>query len=106
MLNFPGVMGTSPDLSSDDDSEDEVLDPVSSDVCRSIRDSTMPNLPLTQKKKCVSYYGIPRDKESLLEEVELLVEAFQDQKFHLVAHKLHHNAVQAESRYFSHSHSS
>lgn len=86
----------SPELSSDDDSDDEIPEP--SDPCRSIRDTTSPNLPLTQKKRRVSYYGVHSDKESLLEELLALKEAFEDQKFHFKAHKEHHNAMEVENR--------
>jgi hypothetical protein len=88
---------SSPDFSSDDDSDDEVPEP--SEVCGSIRvDSTSPNLPLIQKKRRASYSGVHRDKESLLEELLAVHHAFQDQKFHLHAHKEHHNAVEEENR--------
>jgi len=92
-------MGTNsaPDLASDDDSDDEVPDSAS---CRCIKDSSTSglNLPFTQKRRFVSYYGIPRDKESFLEEVQALQEALRDQKFHFKAHKEYHNAMQAENR--------
>lgn len=79
----------------DDDSDyDESVDVGSvSELGRSSKDSSI--LPT---RKLQSYYGVHRDKESLLEELHALQEAFQDQKFHLQAHKEHHNAMQAENR--------
>lgn len=86
------------DFSSDDDSDDEVPEPL--EECESIKESTSPN-PLTQKLRRVSYYDVRRDKESLLEELLALQEAFQDQKFHLKAHKEHRNAMEEENRSLS-----
>lgn len=93
-------MGTSctPDLPSEDSDSGDSLPEI--DVCQSIKDhrTFRPIRPLTQKKKCLPYYGVPRDKESLVEEMELLLEAFQDQKFHFRAHKEYHYAMQAENK--------
>lgn len=80
-------------------SDDAGADPLDFDFCGSIKDVTEPRLPLTQKKRLVPYYGNHRDKESLLEEVELLQNAFQDQKFHFRFHKMHHEAVEAVNRF-------
>lgn len=67
-------------------------------ACRPSKDVTKSNLPLTQKRKLVPYYGVHRDKESLVEEMETLISAFQDQKFHFAAHKSHHHAVHMLNR--------
>ncbi|KAG0611812.1 hypothetical protein M758_7G166400 [Ceratodon purpureus] len=75
--------------------DDEGANPLDFDFCGSIKDVTEPRMPLTQKRRLVPYYGIYRDKESLVEEMELLLNAFQDQKYHFRSHKMHHEAVEA-----------
>ena len=85
------------DFSSDDDSDDEMV-PEPSRACGSIGDTTSSNLSLTPKKRRVSYYGVHRDKEALLEELLALQDAFRDQKFHLELHKDHHSAMEEENK--------
>ena len=82
------------------DPDDEDANPLDFDFCGSIKDVTEPRHPLTQKKRLVPYYGIHRDKESLLEELELLLNAFQDQRFHFLTHKMHHEVVEAVNRFY------
>lgn len=82
--------------------DNQGANPLDFDVCGSIKDVSEPRMPLTQNKRLVPYYGIHRDKESLVEEVELLLNAFQDQKYHFRSHKLHHEAVEALNRFFCH----
>lgn len=77
------------------------FEPLDSDVCGSIKNVTEPNLPLTQKRRLVPYYGVHIDKEGALEEVLALLNAFEDQKFHLRVHKMHHNTVNSIKEYVS-----
>jgi predicted site-specific integrase-resolvase len=58
-----------------------------------------PRMPMTQKRRLVPYHGTHRDKESLVKEMELLMNAFEDQTYHFRSHKMHHEAVEAVNRF-------
>jgi hypothetical protein len=79
--------------------DDEGANPLDFDLCGSIKDVMEPRMPMTQKRRLVAYHGTHRDKESLVEEMELLMNAFEDQRYHFRSHKMHHEAVEAVNRF-------